>query len=84
MTAPEPREARETTTRGLLAQANLDGPIEVRGGDGVLGMLVGCTQVAVCTICGALVLLGDPMERPGQSPVERGVYLHTTWHEEHP
>ena len=51
-----------------LASVDLDGPHELEPG----------TEVAVCTICGALVMLGDRAE--GVEPFERGVELHAAWH----
>lgn len=55
-----------------LDAINLDGPKLLSGP-------FSSPSAAVCTLCGAMVLLGDYFEKDGKQ-IERGVWLHTTWH----
>lgn len=82
------RAEQENEQRRRLAALQLDGPFDFpRGGGfdpftalfGTGGMR---DRFAVCLRCGSIVVLNDPEERPDGPPVERGVRLHTLWHEE--
>ena len=69
------REEREQLREGLTA-LGFDGPRPIGGGFFL------ATEVAVCLTCGAMILLGDPIEaphNPGQY-VERGILLHYQHH----
>lgn len=82
------RQAAEDARRAALAEFHLDGPYPFDHGGGLtLGaLLFGGSGIrdsfAVCLRCGAAVVLNDPEERPAGPPIERGVRLHTAWHEE--
>ena len=60
--------AVQVVRQRALASVDLDGPYAVEPG----------AEFAVCTLCGAVVMLGDRAE--GVEPFERGVELHAAWH----
>lgn len=83
----EERERLEAEFRARLASVDLDGPFDFPKGGGLdfAAMFGGAEprgRFAVCLRCGSMVVLGDPEERPDGSQVERGVRLHTFWHQE--
>lgn len=78
------RQAAEDEKRARLAELHLDWPFPFSHGD-IFGAIfnVGIRDsFAVCLRCGSIVVLNDPEERPDGPPVERGVRLHTGWHEQ--
>lgn len=77
------RRAEEDRLRARLANLDLDGPYRFQSGDFVSSMFGGGALVyAICTRCGAMVRLEDPMETGDSPAIERGVKLHTDWHRE--
>lgn len=81
------REQAEADLRERLAAVQLDGPFEFpRGGGLDFAAIFGGGEprgrFAICLRCGSTVVLDDPEELPSGLQVERGVRLHTLWHEE--
>lgn len=84
------RQHAKDQLRDQLGRLDLDGPFDFPTGGGfgdVLGSLFGGSparnQFAICLLCGSIVVLNDPEDLGnGGPPIERGVRLHTTWHEE--
>lgn len=83
------REAELRARQEELAKCGLDGPYKIEQGGGLFGgfMSPSLFEYALCVGiegewpgCGAMIKLGDAMERPGQQPVERGVNLHCAFH----
>lgn len=78
------RKKREDDLREALASMDFDGPHEIRGGGGfdpVSSMFGGGpTTYAICLKCAAMVRLGDPEERDGQT-IERSIRIHRNWHD---
>lgn len=81
------RRQAEDELRVQLAAVNLDGPHKFPTGGGFdpIGSFLGGgarSSYAICLTCGAVVVLEDPEELADGRQVERGVRLHTVWHEE--
>lgn len=79
------RREREEALRQQLRALDLDGPFDFpRSGFDSMSAIFGSVRdrFAICLRCGALVVLNDPEERPDAPPIERGVRLHTAWHEQ--
>lgn len=78
------RQAVEDELRARLADLQLDGPYDfARGLDPLTAMFGGARdRFAVCLRCGAMVVLNDPEKRTDSRPIERGVRIHFTWHEQ--
>lgn len=80
------KDERREQRRLALAAVNLDGPFEFPTGGDILGGLFGGygarSSFAVCLCCGSMVVLDDPEEAADGRHYERGVRLHTAWHQE--
>lgn len=80
------RREREERVREQLAAVHLDGPFDFpRGGFDAIGAIFGGARdrFAVCLRCGSIVVLNDPEDiGNGGAPIERGVRLHTAWHDQ--
>lgn len=86
------REARENDFRVRLAEIGFDGPHKIEQADALMGIFGKRDIVyAICIGppdkswrgCGAMVRLDDAMERDGGlPPIERGINLHSAFHQE--
>lgn len=82
------QQAQEDTFRAALAVLQFDGPFDFpAGGFDVFSALAfggwaPRSKFAICLRCGACVVLADAEELPDGKQMERGVRLHTAWHED--
>lgn len=78
------RKAEEARLQEGLAAAGFDGPFVFHSGDMFSGGFFGggALRHAICLTCGSMVRLDDPQEREdGAPPIERGILLHSSWHQ---
>lgn len=82
--ASDLRRQQEAELRATLSAYSLDGPFQFPVGGDFLSMVFGAgprSSYAICLRCGVPVVLGDPEELVSGMQTERGLRIHTAWHE---
>lgn len=68
--------------REQLKSCNMDGPFEIPTTGGMFDFPFGKQpfRYAICTLCGSMIKLDDPIDIGEVKNLERGIYLHTAVH----